>query len=90
MITLGGIGHALPHLISNIHTATSIAVCVMLVELGIILRVRHRFMDTRWCPPCSKRTRRRAGVSGGNPDWEFVNMALFTMRFVLANAPFTD
>ena len=46
MTPLGGIGHTLPYLISNIQTATSIAVGVVLVELGIISWVRHRFMDT--------------------------------------------
>lgn len=48
MTTLGGIGHPLPHLIPNYKTATSIAVCVVLVELGIISWIRHRFMDTPW------------------------------------------
>lgn len=46
MTTLGGIGHTLPYLISDVKTATSVAVGVVLVELGIISWVRHRFMDT--------------------------------------------
>src|SRR6266481_4727122 len=46
MTTLGGIGHTLPYLISDVKTATSIAVCVVLVELGVISWVRHKFMDT--------------------------------------------
>jgi len=46
MTTLGGIGHTLPYLIPNVKTATTIAVCVVLVELGAISWVRHRFMDT--------------------------------------------
>jgi rubrerythrin len=46
MTTLGGIGHTLPYLIGNIKTATSVAVCVVLVELGVISWVRHRYMDT--------------------------------------------
>jgi len=46
MTTLGGIGHTLPYLIPNVKTATSIAVCVVLVELGVISWVRHKFMDT--------------------------------------------
>ena len=46
MTTLGGIGHTLPYLIPNFKTATSIAVCVVLVELGVISWIRHRFMDT--------------------------------------------
>jgi rubrerythrin len=48
MTTLGGIGHTLPYLIPSIKTATAVAVCVVLVELGIISWVRHRFMDTPW------------------------------------------
>jgi rubrerythrin len=48
MTTLGGIGHTLPYLIPNVHTATAIAVGVVLVELGIISWIRHRFMDTPW------------------------------------------
>ena len=48
MTTLGGIGHTLPYLIPNYKTATSIAVCVVLVELGAISWIRHRFMDTPW------------------------------------------
>lgn len=46
MTTLGGIGHTLPYLIPNVKTATSIAVCVVLVELSVISWIRHRFMDT--------------------------------------------
>jgi rubrerythrin len=48
MTTLGGIGHTLPYLIPNVKTATSVAVAVVLVELGVISWVRHRFMDTPW------------------------------------------
>jgi rubrerythrin len=46
MTTLGGLGHTLPYLIPNVQVATAIAVAVVLVELGIISWVRHRFMDT--------------------------------------------
>ncbi|MEY2465683.1 MAG: erythrin-vacuolar iron transport family protein [Verrucomicrobiota bacterium] len=46
MTTLGGIGHTLPYLIPNVKTATSVAVCVVLMELGVISWVRHKFMDT--------------------------------------------
>ncbi len=48
MTTLGGLGHTLPYLIPDYKTATSIAICVVLVELGIISWIRHRFMDTPW------------------------------------------
>src|SRR3989440_6388487 len=46
MTTIGGIGHTLPYLIPNVKTATSVAVGVVLVELGVISWVRHKFMDT--------------------------------------------
>ena len=46
MTALGGLGHTLPYLIPNVKTATSIAVCVVLVELSVISWIRHRFMDT--------------------------------------------
>ena len=46
MTALGGIGHTLPYLIPNVKTATSIAVCVVLVELSVISWIRHKFMDS--------------------------------------------
>jgi hypothetical protein len=46
MTALGGLGHTLPYLIPNVHVATYVAVGVVLVELGVISWVRHRFMDT--------------------------------------------
>lgn len=46
MTTVGGFGHTLPYLIPDVYTATTIAVIVVLVELGVIAWVRHRFMDT--------------------------------------------
>lgn len=46
MTTLGGIGHTLPFLIPDVHLATTIAVAVVTVELGVIAWVRKRFMDT--------------------------------------------
>ena len=46
MTTLGGLGHTLPYLISDVYTATTVAVFVVLIELGVIAWVRHRFMDT--------------------------------------------
>lgn len=46
MTTVGGIGHTLPYLIPDVYTATTIAVIVVLVELGVIAWVRHRYMDT--------------------------------------------
>ena len=46
MTMLGGIGHTLPYLIPDIKIATTVAVSVVLVELGVISWVRHRYMDT--------------------------------------------
>jgi VIT1/CCC1 family predicted Fe2+/Mn2+ transporter len=46
MTTIGGIGHTLPYLISNVYTATTVAIIVVLMELGIISWVRHKYMDT--------------------------------------------
>ncbi len=48
MTTVGGIGHTLPYLIPDVKVATTVAVCVVLVELIIISWVRHRYMDTPW------------------------------------------
>ena len=46
MTTLGGIGHALPFLVKDFQLALWTAVVVVLMELGVITWVRHRFMDT--------------------------------------------
>jgi erythrin-vacuolar iron transport family protein len=46
MTTAGGIGHTLPFLIPNFNAATSVAVGVVAVELGIISYIRYRYMDT--------------------------------------------
>jgi rubrerythrin len=48
MTTLGGIGHTLPFLITNFNVAFAVAVAVVLVELGAIAYIRHRFMDSPW------------------------------------------
>ncbi len=48
MTAIGGFGHTLPYLIPDVRTATWIAVAIVLVELGVISWVRHRFMDTPW------------------------------------------
>ena len=50
MTTLGGIGHTIPFLIPSFWTAMSVAVAVVIVELGVISWVRWRYMDT---PPFS-------------------------------------
>jgi rubrerythrin len=46
MTAVGGLGHTLPFLIPDYQTATWIAVGVVLVELGVIAWIRHRYMDT--------------------------------------------
>jgi len=50
MTALGGIGHTLPYLIHNFNVATTVAIIVVLFELGTITWVRNRYMDT---PPLS-------------------------------------
>ncbi|MGA2214936.1 MAG: iron exporter MbfA [Bryobacteraceae bacterium] len=50
MTALGGIGHTLPFLIPSFRLAMTVAGVVVLVELGVISWVRHRYMDT---PPVS-------------------------------------
>jgi rubrerythrin len=48
MTTLGGLGHSMPYLLRDVRTATWIAVSVVMVELGLIAWVRHKYMDTAW------------------------------------------
>jgi rubrerythrin len=45
MTTLGGLGHTVPFLIRDFHIAFTAAVAVVVIELGIISFVRHRYMD---------------------------------------------
>ena len=46
MTALGGIGHTLPFLIPDFRVAMTAAVLVVVIELGIISWVRHRYMET--------------------------------------------
>ena len=46
MTALGGIGHTLPFLLSDFRVAMTAAVLVVVIELGIISWVRHRYMET--------------------------------------------
>lgn len=46
MTTLGGMGHALPYLISDFWTATSIAFVVVFIELWAIAWIQNRYMET--------------------------------------------
>jgi len=50
MTALGGIGHTLPFLIPEFHAAMVAAMVVVLIELGVITWIRHRYMET---PPLS-------------------------------------
>jgi rubrerythrin len=46
MTTLGGMGHALPYLITDFWTATTIAIIVVFIELWAIAWIQNRFMET--------------------------------------------
>ena len=46
MTALGGVGHTLPFLIPSFSVAMTVAFFVVLVELGSITWIRHRYMDT--------------------------------------------
>jgi VIT1/CCC1 family predicted Fe2+/Mn2+ transporter len=46
MTALGGIGHTLPFLIHGFQLALAVAIGVVIIELGVITWVRHRFMET--------------------------------------------
>lgn len=48
MTTVGGLGHALPYLLSDFWTATTVAVIVVFIELWAITWIQHRFMETPW------------------------------------------
>ncbi|TWG91366.1 rubrerythrin [Mesorhizobium sp. J18] len=46
MTAIGGLGHALPYLISSFWTATALAVAVVFVELWAIAFIQNRYMET--------------------------------------------
>jgi rubrerythrin len=46
MTTIGGLGHALPYLIPDFWTATTIAIIVVFIELWAIVWIQNRFMET--------------------------------------------
>ena len=46
MTTVGGLGHALPYLITDFWTATIIAIIVVFVELWAIAWIQNRYMET--------------------------------------------
>ena len=46
MTTIGGLGHALPYLITDFWTATSVAIIVVFIELWAIVWIQNKFMET--------------------------------------------
>lgn len=46
MTTIGGLGHALPYLITDFWTATSIAFVIVFIELWAIAWIQKKYMDT--------------------------------------------
>jgi rubrerythrin len=46
MTAVGGLGHALPYLIHDFWTATSVAIFIVLVELWAIAFIQNRYMQT--------------------------------------------
>ncbi len=46
MTTIGGLGHALPYLIPDFWTATTIALIIVFIELWAIAWIQNKFMET--------------------------------------------
>ncbi|MGR3659758.1 MAG: iron exporter MbfA [Paracoccaceae bacterium] len=46
MTTLGGLGHALPYLIADFWTATTMAMIIVFIELWAIVWIQKKFMQT--------------------------------------------
>ncbi|MGU3576894.1 iron exporter MbfA [Brucellaceae bacterium C25G] len=46
MTTIGGLGHALPYLITDFWTATYLAIFIVFIELWAIAYIQKRFMET--------------------------------------------
>ncbi|VAW23444.1 Hypothetical transmembrane iron-regulated protein [hydrothermal vent metagenome] len=46
MTTIGGLGHALPYLITDFWTATSLAIVIVLIELWAIAFIQSKYMST--------------------------------------------
>ena len=46
MTTVGGLGHALPYLINDFNTATTLAIIIVFFELWAIAWIQNRYMDT--------------------------------------------
>lgn len=48
MTTVGGLGHALPYLIPDFWTATTLAMIIVFIELWAIAWIQNHYMDTPW------------------------------------------
>ena len=48
MTAIGGVGHTFPYLIPDYKVATWIAMFVVMIELGVIAWIRHRYMESSW------------------------------------------
>jgi rubrerythrin len=46
MTAIGGLGHALPYLIPDFNTATTLAIIIVFFELWAIAWIQNRYMDT--------------------------------------------
>jgi len=46
MTSAGGLGHTLPFMITDFHSAFTVAIGVVAVELLVISWIRHHYMDT--------------------------------------------
>jgi VIT1/CCC1 family predicted Fe2+/Mn2+ transporter len=46
MTTIGGLGHALPYLITDFWTATYLAIFIVFIELWAIAYIQKRYMET--------------------------------------------
>jgi rubrerythrin len=46
MTAMGGLGHTIPFLINDFHTAVTVAMIVVVIELAVISWIRKRYMDT--------------------------------------------
>ncbi len=46
MTTVGGLGHALPYLIADFWTATTLAIIVVFIELWAIAWIQNKYMET--------------------------------------------
>ncbi len=68
MTTVGGLGHALPYLIPDFWTATTVAIIVVFIELWAIAWIQNRFMEPVLPRRLSGRSRRRVGLCGRRPD----------------------